>query len=102
MAARELLERLRRLDHQLALRSRRRRRGQPRGLPALVIEEIYDLILPDSPRNPFRNEALRWRNFVLVLLYLHQGLRRSEAALLAVDAVKSERDQRAPARTGSG
>ena len=93
-AARELLDRLGRLDHQLAFRSRRRRRGQPRGLPAPVIEDLYELILPDSPRNPFRNPALRWRNFVLVLLLLHQGLRRGEPLLLAVDAVKSERDRR--------
>jgi hypothetical protein len=92
--ARELLDRLSRLDHQLALRSRRRRRGQPRGLPAPVIEDLYELITPNSTRNPFRNQALKWRNFILVLLLLHQGLRRGEALLLAVDAIKSERERR--------
>lgn len=93
-AARELLDRLNRLDHHLVFRSRRRHRDQPRGLPAPVIEDLYELITPDSLRNPFRNQALKWRNFVLVLLLLHQGLRRGEPLLLALDAVKNERDRR--------
>ena len=89
--ARDLLDRLTRLDHDLALRPRRRP-GRPRGLPAVVIEDLYELVLPESPRNPFRNASLRWRNFVVVLLLLHQGLRRSELLQLPVDAVQSERD----------
>jgi integrase len=92
-AASALLARLRRLDHHLAVRGRRRR-GQPRGLPAGVLEDLYELVSPDSSRNPFRSVRLRWRNFVLFVLLLHQGLRRSEALALAVDAVKSEVDPR--------
>ncbi|MGY0522962.1 hypothetical protein ACW0JY_38485, partial [Pseudomonas aeruginosa] len=71
------LLRLERLYSSLSLR-RKRRPEIARALPAAVIEDIYELIQPDSPRNPFRTEALRWRNFALVLLMLHQGLRRSE------------------------
>lgn len=81
------LLRLERLYNSLNLR-RVRRPETVRALPALVLEDLYDLILPDSQRNPFRSEALRWRNFAIVLLMLHQGLRRGELLVLAVDALK--------------
>lgn len=81
------LLRLERLYNSLNLR-RKRRPEIARALPAAVIEDLYELIQPDSPRNPFRTEALRWRNFALVLLMLHQGLRRSETLVLAANAVK--------------
>ena len=65
------LLRLERLHNALNLR-RTRRSETVRALPALVLEELYDLISPASPRNPFRNKSLRWRNFALILLMLHQ------------------------------
>lgn len=82
------LLRLERLHATLNL-PRRRRPDTVRALPAAVVEDLYELISPDSPRNPFRTESLRWRNFALVLLMLHQGLRRGEALVLAADALKS-------------
>lgn len=66
------LLRLERLYGSLNLR-RQRRPDIARALPAVVIEDLYELIRPDSPRNPFRTETLRWRNFALVLLMLHQA-----------------------------
>lgn len=63
-----------------------------RALPAVVIEDLYDIIEPSSPRNPFRTERGRWRNFILVLLLLHQGLRRGEPLLLSSDAIKEGHD----------
>lgn len=65
-----------------------------RALPARVIEELYVLFRPDSPQNPFRSEAQRWRNMAILLCLLHQGLRRSEALLLAADAIKTGTDER--------
>lgn len=59
-----------------------------RALPAVVIEELYEIIEPSSPRNPFRTERGRWRNFILIILLLHQGLRRGEALLLPSDVIK--------------
>jgi len=59
-----------------------------RALPAVVVADIYDIIDPNSSRNPFRIERNRWRNFILVILLLHQGLRRGEALLLPADAIK--------------
>ena len=88
----EIQTKLIRLDQlYLSLKMPRSKRPEPiRALPSIVIEDIYEVILPESPRNPFRTEALRWRNFVLILLLLHQGLRRSETLILPVDALKHE------------
>jgi integrase len=73
---------------------RRPRRQNVRSLPASVVEDLYELLWPDSKRNPFRSTPNRHRNFVLFLLYLHQGLRRAEPLLFPVDAVHSEIDGR--------
>ncbi|HTP27651.1 MAG TPA: hypothetical protein VMK12_18620, partial [Anaeromyxobacteraceae bacterium] len=83
---RDALDGLSRLDHHLAV-GRSKRPQRPRGLPAAVIEDLYDLVLPESPRNPFRTDVLRWRNYVIVLLLLHQGLRRGELLQLAAPLV---------------
>lgn len=65
-----------------------------RALPAGVVEDLYEIIAPDGHRNPFRSEDLRWRNFAIFLLLLHQGLRRGEALALPTDALKNEVDRR--------
>ncbi|PDT44098.1 hypothetical protein CO661_31045 [Sinorhizobium fredii] len=41
-----------------------------RALPPLVIEDLYEVFRPDSPRNPFRTETLRWRNLLIFMLLL--------------------------------
>ncbi|MQX96120.1 hypothetical protein GHK03_07920 [Sinorhizobium medicae] len=53
-----------------------------RALPPLVIEDLYEIFKPDSPRNPFKTETLRWRNLLVFMLLLRLGLRRGEGALL--------------------
>ncbi|MBV7476089.1 tyrosine-type recombinase/integrase [Pseudomonas sp. PDM31] len=63
-----------------------------RALPATVVEDIYEIFSPTSPRNPFRTEALQWRNYLMFLLMLHLGLRRGEIAILPADAIKSDFD----------
>ncbi|OFX26314.1 MAG: hypothetical protein A2V77_19470 [Anaeromyxobacter sp. RBG_16_69_14] len=88
---------LRRLDRFASMgdrlkTGRRRRRQKIRALPAAVVEDLYELAWPDSSRNPFRSTPNQHRNFVIFLLLLHQGLRRSEALLLPVNAVHDERD----------
>lgn len=74
--------------------SRPAKRKVVRALPAAVIEDIYDIVDPASARNPFRSEAQRWRNYSLFLLYLHQGLRRGEALILPLNAIKAELDRK--------
>lgn len=84
--------RLLRLDQlYTALQMPRAKRPETvRALPAAVVEDLYEVLTPFSPRNPFRTERLQWRNFAIVLLLLHQGLRRSEILALSADAIKQE------------
>ncbi|RVH08988.1 site-specific integrase [Sinorhizobium meliloti] len=62
-----------------------------RALPPSVVEDPYEIFRPDSPRNPFKTEALRWRN-LLIFMLLRLGLRRSEAALLHTNSFKEDFD----------
>jgi len=68
-----------------------------RAIPAGVLEELYEVFRPDSPRNPFRTNALRWRNFTILLMLTQLGLRKGEVLSLSVDAHQSEFDDRAGA-----
>lgn len=63
-----------------------------RALPPLVIEDLYEIFKPDSPRNPFKTEAQRWRNLLIFMLLLRLGLRRGEAALLLTNSFKEDFD----------
>jgi integrase len=63
-----------------------------RALPPRVIEDLYEIFRPDSPRNPFKTETLRWRNLLIFMLLLRLGLRRGEAALLHVASFKEDFD----------
>jgi integrase len=63
-----------------------------RSLPTAVIEDLHELTDPASPRNPFRGDGNAHRNRAVHLLLLHQGLRRGEACLLALDSVKDGTD----------
>lgn len=85
------LLRLQRLYASLTV-SRQPKRKAMRALPAAVVEDLYAIADPTSVRNPFRSEDQRWRNYALFLLYLHQGLRRGEALILSIDAIKEDFD----------
>jgi integrase len=63
-----------------------------RALPPVVIEDLYEIFKPDSPRNPFKTESLRWRNLLVFMLLLRLGLRRGEGALLYSSSFKEDFD----------
>lgn len=63
-----------------------------RALPTEVIEDLYELFNPTTARNPFRTETLKYRNYLIFLMFLHLGLRRSEVLILPADAVKDDYD----------
>lgn len=63
-----------------------------RALSPLVVEDLYEIFNPQSPRNPFKTEALRWRNLLIFMLLLRLGLRRGEAALLSTTSFKEDFD----------
>ena len=64
-----------------------------RAIPSIVLEELYSIFSPISAKNPFRITRHRWRNYVLFITLLHQGLRRGEALLLGTDAIRSDRSR---------
>jgi integrase len=64
-----------------------------RSLPASVVENLYQMLDPESDVNPFQRMHTRWRVFVAFVLMLHQGLRRGELLLLPADAIKSGHDR---------
>lgn len=66
-----------------------------RALPSLVVSELCEIFDPKHARNPFRSERERWRNYLIFILLLNTGLRRSELAMLPVDAISSSFDVKA-------
>lgn len=64
-----------------------------RCLPVATLEDLLEIAEPYSNRNPFRSSEARWRNWFIVLLLLRCGLRRGEALLLTVDALKHDLDR---------
>lgn len=65
-----------------------------RSLPASVVEALYELLDPESGRNPFKHARTRWRVYIGFVLMLHQGLRRGELLLLTADCLKSGFDRK--------
>jgi integrase len=63
-----------------------------RALPPSVIEDLYEIFNPDSPRNPFKTKTQRWRNLLIFMLLLRLGLRRGESALLLTNSFKEDFD----------
>lgn len=66
--------------------------GPIRALPSLVVSELYEIFDPNSTRNPFRTKSNKWRNFLIFLILLHLGLRRSELLILTINAFRSQYD----------
>lgn len=59
-----------------------------------MVQELCSVFDPTQSRNPFRSERERWRNYLIFALLLHTGLRRSELAMLPIDAIHSSYDDR--------
>lgn len=59
---------------------------QVRAFPAEVLKELYELISFASPRNPFRTARNMFRNWLMVMMFIHLGLRRGEMCLLKLDS----------------
>jgi len=63
-----------------------------RSIPSPVLDDLFEVISPDSVRNPFRGSKLKWRNFLIICLLLYQGLRAGELLGLPVNCVKHSYD----------
>lgn len=82
----------RRLYSNLVPSRRKVKTGRLRALPASVVEDLLEIADPDWARNPFRDEASRWRNYALLLLLLSAGIRRGEALSLHPESIRDGYD----------
>lgn len=58
-----------------------------KGLTQQERERLLEVMHPESIENPFASEALRLRNYIVLLLGLEMGLRRSEMLLVKVSDI---------------
>lgn len=58
------------------------RTGKVKGLTSQERTRLLEIMHPDSAENPFSDEAIRRRNYIILLLGLDMGLRRSEILLI--------------------
>lgn len=62
----------------------------PRALPDSVLVELLKMAEPTNHSNPFEDEGVRLRNWLILNLMLLAGLRRGEVLLLQIDALKHD------------
>ncbi|WP_020410303.1 site-specific integrase [Hahella ganghwensis] len=55
-----------------------------KGLAHQERERLLEVMHPESAENPFANKALKLRNYIVLLLGLDMGLRRSEMLLIKI------------------
>jgi integrase len=58
-----------------------------KGLTSQERIRLLEIMHPDSAENPFSDEAIRLRNYIILLLGLDMGLRRSEMLLIKVSDI---------------
>ncbi|WP_345796558.1 site-specific integrase [Castellaniella sp. MT123] len=61
-----------------------------RSLPDRTLTDLLAIAQPASIRNPIKSRAIQIRNWLILLLMLLCGLRRSEVLLLTVDSLKHD------------
>ncbi len=59
-----------------------------KGLTNQERDRLLEIMHPESAENPFTNEALKLRNYIILLLGLDMGLRRSEMLLIKLGDVR--------------
>lgn len=60
---------------------------QMKGLAGHERERLLEVMNPESAENPFANKALKLRNYIILLLGLDMGLRRSEMLLIKISDI---------------
>lgn len=63
------------------------RTDEMKGLTSEERTRLLEIMHPDSAANPFSDEAIRLRNYIILLLGLDMGLRRSEMLLIKTSDV---------------
>jgi len=63
---------------------------RPRAIPSPVLDDIFKTISPNYHKNPYRGEAIKYRNYLIFSVLLYQGLRLGELLSLPSNCVKHE------------
>ncbi len=66
---------------------RKNRLDDMKGLTRPERDRLLEVMHPDSVENPFANKALKLRNYIVLLLGLDMGLRRSEMLLIKLSDI---------------
>jgi integrase len=64
------------------------RNDDMKGLTNQERDRLLKIMHPESAENPFANEALKLRNYIILLLGLDMGLRRSEMLLIKIGDIR--------------
>jgi len=72
--------------------------GQREGLPTEVTAHLLNVMAPDSPQNPWRSEATRIRNYLLVRWLHDLGLRRGEVLNVKISDINFQSEEVTVAR----
>ncbi len=66
---------------------KKKKNDEMKGLTQQERERLLEVMHPDSAENPFANKALKLRNYIVLLLGLDMGLRRSEMLLIKLSDI---------------
>lgn len=58
-----------------------------KGLTSKERDRLLKVMHPEGAENPFADESIKLRNYIILLLGLHMGLRRSEMLLIKTDDI---------------
>lgn len=86
-AARDLKKRFDRKIKAARPAWKRTRNNEIKGLTNEQRESLLEIAHPESHANPFTTEAHKYRNYIIVLLGLELGLRRSEMLLIKLSDI---------------
>jgi len=66
---------------------KKNKNDEMKGLTRSERERLLEVMHPESTENPFANKALKLRNYIVLLLGLDMGLRRSEMLLIKISDI---------------
>lgn len=67
---------------------RKVRNDDVKGLTSQERDRLLEIMHPEGAENPFANEAFKLRNYIILLLGLDMGLRRSEMLLIKIGDIR--------------
>lgn len=86
-AADDLMRRINRKIKDITPSRKKTKVSEMKGLTEKERERLLEVMHPESSENPFANKSLKLRNYIMLLLGLDMGLRRSEMLLIKLSDI---------------